>query len=255
MGGLAHYFEDAGVATTQVSLIREHTERIRPPRALWVPFELGRPLGAPGDAAFQARVLRAALALLEREDGPALLEDFPEDAPVTAMGEGEGEGWACPVALPPPPVDLAAGGGFQAALHEELGRLTPWYDMAAKARGRTAVGLSPLSPEACVDFLCRFLDDELPENPQPELRLSEALKFAVDDLKAFYREAAAAQPGANTGQQVNDWLYGETVLGRALFALRPKLIALADTRGDPFFATFAHVLLVPRAAQHLAPPG
>ena len=61
MGGLAHYFESCGLATTQISLIRQHSEQIKPPRALWVPFELGRPLGVPGDPGFQARVLVSAL--------------------------------------------------------------------------------------------------------------------------------------------------------------------------------------------------
>ena len=35
-----------------------HSEIIRPPRALWVPFILGRPLGKPGDEAFQLAVVR-----------------------------------------------------------------------------------------------------------------------------------------------------------------------------------------------------
>ncbi len=55
--------------TTQISLIREHTEKIKPPRALWVPFELGRPLGVPNDAAFQNRVITAALDLFEAPSG------------------------------------------------------------------------------------------------------------------------------------------------------------------------------------------
>ncbi|UCG38011.1 MAG: hypothetical protein JSV00_07355 [bacterium] len=75
MGALAHYLEDEGLSTTQISLVREHTLRIRPPRALWVPFELGRPLGPPGEPEIQARVLRAALQLLERPSGP-VLEEF-----------------------------------------------------------------------------------------------------------------------------------------------------------------------------------
>ncbi len=64
VGGLAHFFEEEGVPTTQISLVRLHTERINPPRALWVPFELGRPLGIPDDPTFQKRVLLAALKLL-----------------------------------------------------------------------------------------------------------------------------------------------------------------------------------------------
>ena len=62
MGALGHYIEQEGVATAGLSLVRLHSEKIRPPRALWVPFELGRPLGAPNDPAFQTRVLRALLA-------------------------------------------------------------------------------------------------------------------------------------------------------------------------------------------------
>jgi hypothetical protein len=53
VGALGHYLEAEGVPTTSISLVREHTEVIRPPRALWVTFELARPLGAPDDAALQ----------------------------------------------------------------------------------------------------------------------------------------------------------------------------------------------------------
>jgi hypothetical protein len=66
-----------------------------PPRALWVSFEMGRPVGVPGDAAFQTRVLLAALKLLEADAGP-LLEDFPEDAPVS---DTPVSALACPVSF------------------------------------------------------------------------------------------------------------------------------------------------------------
>ena len=36
--------------TTGISLVRENTASMQPPRALWVPFPLGRPLGVPDDA-------------------------------------------------------------------------------------------------------------------------------------------------------------------------------------------------------------
>ena len=77
MGALGHFLERQGIATTGISLVREHTETIRPPRALWVTFELGRPLGIPDDAPFQRRVVKAALDLLARTDGP-LIADYPE---------------------------------------------------------------------------------------------------------------------------------------------------------------------------------
>ena len=99
MGGLAHDLETAGIATTQISLIREHSERMRPPRAMWVPFALGRPLGAAGDPVFQRLVLHAALDLLTAPAGPILF-DYPEEAPDEA---GE-PGWR-----PDLPVGKAAG--------------------------------------------------------------------------------------------------------------------------------------------------
>src|SRR5215472_19170007 len=73
--------EEEGIATVAISLIRPQTENTEPPRALWVPFELGRPFGPPSDPAFQKRVILAALRLLERENGPVLLENFPNDDP------------------------------------------------------------------------------------------------------------------------------------------------------------------------------
>ena len=72
MSALSHFLESEGLSTTGISLVREHTEAMAPPRSLWVPFPLGRPLGAAGDAAFQHRVIAAALVLLDRPEGPVL---------------------------------------------------------------------------------------------------------------------------------------------------------------------------------------
>jgi len=64
VSALGHYLEEAGIATVAISLIRPQTEHTKPPRALWVPFELGRPFGPPNDPPFQRRVILAALRLL-----------------------------------------------------------------------------------------------------------------------------------------------------------------------------------------------
>src|SRR5438309_10036453 len=124
-----------GLPTTQISLIREHTVKITPPRALWVPFELGRPLGCPGDAAFQTRVLRAALQLLEAPSGPVLV-DFPDDAP-TAEGSTS---LVCPVSFVAPLEDLRDTDLLRAALQREIDQLRTWYNLAVTRRGRTTVG-------------------------------------------------------------------------------------------------------------------
>jgi len=77
---VSFFLESAGIATTGISLVRPNTEQMKLPRFLWVPFELGRPFGAPSEPDFQRRVLHEALLLLERSDGPVVLEDFPDDA-------------------------------------------------------------------------------------------------------------------------------------------------------------------------------
>ena len=70
--------------TTGISLVRENTESMRPPRALWVPFPLGRPLGKADDPRFQHKVISHALGLLNRSEGP-VLDDFLLDLPSTCL--------------------------------------------------------------------------------------------------------------------------------------------------------------------------
>ena len=75
VGLIQRAIEYAGITTVSISLLREITEKIRPPRALFVPYLLGYPLGEPNDVALQTRIMRAAFALLPRTDTP-VLEDF-----------------------------------------------------------------------------------------------------------------------------------------------------------------------------------
>jgi hypothetical protein len=65
VGLVAAELERAGISTVAIQLLREVAQRVRPPRALFVPFPHGYPLGAPGDPALQHRVLEAALEMLE----------------------------------------------------------------------------------------------------------------------------------------------------------------------------------------------
>ncbi len=76
VGLIQRAIEYVGISTVSISLLREITEKIKPPRALFVPFPLGYPLGEPGNPELQTRVMRAAFALLVRNDVP-VLESFP----------------------------------------------------------------------------------------------------------------------------------------------------------------------------------
>ncbi len=73
---IAAEIEKRGIPTTCVMLLREIAEKVRPPRALCVPFPFGYPLGKPHDAEGQRSVLRAALALLEREGPAPVITDY-----------------------------------------------------------------------------------------------------------------------------------------------------------------------------------
>ncbi len=61
--------------TASVTMLPEITAAVRPPRALSVPWPLGFPLGAPGDAPLQREVVLRLLGLLGRDDVP-LIESF-----------------------------------------------------------------------------------------------------------------------------------------------------------------------------------
>jgi hypothetical protein len=215
------------VPTAQISLIREHTEAIKPPRALWVPFELGRPLGVPNDVPFQTKVLLAALRLFEATSGP-VLEDFPEDAPVS---EDTDAVWACPLNLSAEKADLNSTEQLRKAFKREMTQLCSWYDLAVKKRGRTTVGVSGLNLDMIGHFISAFLEGGMPENPRQDLPIGLVLRLAVDDLKAYYFEAVSAQPGqALPGSNTFvGWFWGETVAGKVLHAVKQSCTKSDDT--------------------------
>ncbi|MGH7868318.1 MAG: hypothetical protein ACREP9_12020 [Candidatus Dormibacteraceae bacterium] len=78
MGLIASVIEKAGIPTTSISLLREITEKVRPPRALCVPFPMGYPFGKPNDADIQLQVIRQALTLLESGDALPMIRDFTQ---------------------------------------------------------------------------------------------------------------------------------------------------------------------------------
>ena len=215
------------MATTQISLIREHTEKIKPPRALWVPFELGRPLGIPNDAMFQTRVLLAALRLLDEPNGP-VLHDFSEEAPSPL--EDSAMGWACPIDLNTEPADLTDPEQLRLAFRRELNEMRSWYELSVRRHGRTTFGVSGLDPETMRDFIIGFLDGNVPGNPREGLPLALMLKLTTDDLRTYYFEAATAQPGesAPSSEVLADWFWQETVAARVLRAVKDSCMNSDD---------------------------
>jgi hypothetical protein len=220
-------------------LIREQTAAIKPPRALWVPFMLGRPFGVPNNKDFQRRVLLALLNTFDTSRGPILV-DYPEDA---LADPGDTQGYACPVSFARSehsPADLAA------ALGAEIDQLAVWYELAKRRRGRSTVGIAGMPIKNAARLVGSFLGPTPSPNPQPETSLGTVLKRCCDDIKAYYFEALGAQPGQLSARAVDSAFWHDTAAGRAFIALRDVGLKHADKS----FAAFAERSLVPRAIEH-----
>lgn len=240
MGALAIYLENEGIPTVQVSLVREHTEALQPPRALWVPFMLGRPLGAPDDPAFQKRVMLAALSLLERGQGP-VLEDFPGDAPDSDAVE-EMEGAACPISFAP---NRSSATPAKRVI-DEIAQLHMWHELAIRRRGRTVVGVTETPLQELVEFIAARAENTGQPSFREGLPTADALRLACEEIKTFYIEARMAQPGSHTSTAVRDWFWGETAAGRLFLQLH----AAIENDSDPLIKDFAKNNLIPRAVRH-----
>ena len=221
---LARALEAAGVSTTSISLVREHTEKVKPPRALFVPFPFGMALGRPDDPALQHRVLRAALDLLLEPAGP-VLRDFPDDAepgdqpaaPLQASGITLAE---------PVPDDVAMEVTQMRRYHER------WLETSG---GRTLLGLTGIPAtrfRGIVRFLEGFADGQevdMTERP-PEVPLPNFIRYCADDVKALYFEGHLAMKPAADGAEIARWFWGETAAGRLLRRVRNRLDAAEDPR-------------------------
>ena len=79
---VAAELERQGIATVAIQLLRVVAKRVRPPRALFVPFRHGYPLDVPLDPARRHAVIEAALRLLESSElRPPVLVDFELSSP------------------------------------------------------------------------------------------------------------------------------------------------------------------------------
>ena len=221
MGVLARVLEEHGLATTSISLVREHTEKVKPPRALFVPFPFGHPLGDADNAELQTRVMRAAFALLDVPSGPVLV-DYPEDS---FAEQDLNLAQAASVAAPSAPPDIAF----------ELTTLRPYYEQWVQAHaGRSAVGLTGVEQRrfrGLVRLLEAYANDREADVPERnhEVPLPQFLRWSADDLKAFYLEARMQQKPRASFQELNDWLWSETALSNLLRAVRDRL----RSGGDP----------------------
>ena len=214
-----------------------HSEKIRPPRALWVPFELGRPLGVPNNPEFQRRVLSTLIGLLAEPQGP-VLRDYAEEAPTADPADMDG--MVCPVSF-------TSLDGSQEALaarvRREVTGLEPWYELARQRRGRTTYRAADLDLATLLAFLTAWLDGATPQSPIAGISVANALKLASEDFKAFYLEALHAQPSPKSSRLLYDWFWTEAAGGALLVAIRDICLKSSDSAIRETAASH----LVPRA--------
>lgn len=226
---LARVFEEAQLTTLTIAMVREHAERVKAPRTLFVPFPFGYALGKPNDPALQHRVIAAALDLLQREQGP-VLEDFPEEEMPQMLPQASG-------------VRLVEAGAKRDPA-DEVTALRTFYERWVKDHhGRTAVGLCGI-PQRRWRGMIRFLEAysrgeaaDLPERPA-EVSRPQFLRYCVDDLKAFFYEARMAQRPNVSEQDLHEWFWAETATGQLIRTTAERM----KTSDDPMLKYIAYGL-------------
>ena len=214
MCGLAQIFESQGFSTVLVGFVKEHMEIIKPPRALWLNFPMGRPMGKPNDLEFQKKVIRVAFELLQKSPGP-VLEDFPEIIPVK---EGR-MSYALPVDLVYKVNQLGDIDKLAERVQRELSNLLPDYFKALQNVGRTTVGASELEISDFVPFISEFAKGNKPKSPRKGLPAIPLLKLVVEDLNAVYTETRIYKDKIDDFEILGKWFWEDTHAGKLLLAV------------------------------------
>ena len=76
MGLIQRAVEAADISTISISLSKEITRKVIPPRAVYTGLPLGHPLGFPGQKSRQLYILRQTLRYLKEIDSPGTLVEL-----------------------------------------------------------------------------------------------------------------------------------------------------------------------------------
>ncbi len=230
MSVLARALEEHGIATTAIAMVREHAQRVKPPRALFVPFPFGFALGRPNNPKLQNRVLTAAFDLLSAAAGPVLV-DFPDDSSPTSLPQAS-------------QVTPAEEQRNQSAA-DEVTALRVFYERwLENSGGRTAVGLCGI-PQRRFRGVIRFLEACARGEPEADMDERPAgvskpqfIRYCVDDLKAFYYEARLEQQRDADEELLHRWFWGSTAGGK----LVADVAATLNQSDDPALKAAAYGL-------------
>lgn len=210
MCALAHVLEREGIATvTLVTRARIFPEQMRPPRALFCDFPLGRPLGKPQDPAFQRRVLTDAFQLLDASE--PVIADFAE-----SVGDDGGAPLAC--AIPP-----RAEAGLSPAVGEARG-LRAAFD---RASGRGIA--SAIDPALVEDALAAF-ERVAAGTPWRDAGFPARPQRCTLSIRGYYEQAAVGlQQSAGGARAAESWFVDQTIAGETI----KSALAAMRASGEP----------------------
>ena len=87
MGLIQRAIEASGIATISISLSKDISQKVLPPRAVYTGFPLGHPIAFPGEIFRQKQVLRILFKYLKEMNSPGTIADLDltkdSDHPVT----------------------------------------------------------------------------------------------------------------------------------------------------------------------------
>ncbi|MEO1056821.1 MAG: hypothetical protein AAFY28_07895 [Actinomycetota bacterium] len=197
-------FEQAGITTVNIGLVRGQLETSKPPRALYVEFPLGRPLGRPDDVELQTAVLTTALELTSRDDGPFIV-DYPE-----VIAEEGDEPASCPM---PPRHDP----DLHPAIDEARG-IRNAYQRNVDTTGRTLLGrVASPDVDGVVTLIEQVIRLESGERLDDIGWDSATAIAAGQDIRAYYEEAGLQLADNVVGaRSLESWFYSATEAGQLI---------------------------------------
>jgi len=77
VGLIQRTIEVAGIPTIGISIVRQYTEKVKPPRTIFLKWPFGHPMGEPGHIIQQRAVLRKAFEALMEIKTPGTIIDVP----------------------------------------------------------------------------------------------------------------------------------------------------------------------------------
>ena len=196
------------MATVALGSIRGQIYGTAPPRGLFCDFPLGRPLGVPGDPAFQRRVIERAFAMLDRPE--PTVEDYD-----VVIEDGESQPLACPL---PARMDPDAHPAI-----DEANGLRPAYDRAVARYGNRAGAVRLLDADAipaAIESFIRVAEG----HPWKQAGIPGVPARVCQDIRGYYEMAAMEiadhTPAAWAGYR---WFRDQTKTGEVIRKARDAM--------------------------------